>query len=135
MPSPADIFNAVHDESDDTWRVKIISDADDIQGAALVTKTVDFTASQTAQAIWTPAEGKKFVITDYDLSFSAAGAITVFDGTNDTTNRVFKFNGAINGGAIHAYRKKRISATANNILKYTTGAGAAGSLTVHGYEV
>jgi hypothetical protein len=28
-----------------------------------------------------------------------------------------------------------VSSTADNVLKYTTGAGAAGSLTVFGYEV
>lgn len=112
-----------------------VQNTDSVVAATLVTKTVDFTASQTAQTIWTPANGKKFVITDYDLSFSAAGAITVFDGTDDTTYRVFKMNGATNGGAVHAYRKPRISAAANNVLKYTTGAGAAGSLTIHGYEV
>jgi hypothetical protein len=110
------------------------SPSDSVVAATFVTKTVDFTASQTAQTIWTPASGKKFAITDYDLSFSAAGAITVFDGTDSTTYRVFKMNGAANGGAIHAYKKPRISAAADSVLKYTTGSGAAGSLTINGYE-
>lgn len=108
---------------------------DSVLASSLVSKTVDFTASQTAQTIWEPTAGKKFVITDYHLSFSVAGAITVFDGTDDTTNRVVKYNGAANGGANHSYRKPRISSAVNNVLKYTTGAGAAGSLTVEGYEV
>lgn len=108
---------------------------DTVLNATFVTKTVDFTASQTAQTIWTPTAGKRFAITDYHLSFSGAGAITVFDGTDDTANRVVKYNGAANGGANHSYRKPRISSAANNVLKYTTGAGAVGSLTIEGYEV
>ena len=109
--------------------------ANQILGKTIVKKTIDFTASQTAQTIWDPTAGKKFVITDYDLSFSAAGAITVFDETDNTTLRVFKINGAVNGGAIHAYTKPYESATADNVLKYTTGAGAIGSLTLIGYEI
>lgn len=97
-------------------------------------QTVDFTASQTAQPIWTPTSGKRFVITDYDLSFSAAGAFTVFDNTDTTANRVFKMNGAVNGGGIHAYTLPWRSTAVNNVLKYTTGAGAAGSISFIGYE-
>lgn len=119
----------------DVLSVPASDNFDPVLGKTLVRKTVDFTASQTGQTIWTPASGKKFVITDYDLSFTAAGIITVFDGTDSTTYRVFKFDGAAKGGAIHAYRKPIVSAAADNVLKYTTGAGAAGYLTVQGYEV
>lgn len=108
---------------------------DQIDEATLVVKTVDFTASQTGQTIWTPAAGKKFVICDIVLSASAAGAITIFDATDNTTLRVGKFNLAANGGAVVAYKKPYKSATADNVLKYTTGSGIAGSLTISGYEV
>lgn len=102
----------------------------------LIRKAVDFTASQTAQSIWTPASGKKFVITDYEISFSAAGAITVYDGnTDNTTQRVCKWNGAANGGVVHPYKKPFVSSAADNILKYSTGTGAAGSLIFIGYEI
>lgn len=69
------------------------------------------------------------------VSFSAAGELTVFDETDDTTNRVFKLNGAAKGGMAVAFALPVLSATADNVLKYTTGTGAAGSLTVFGYEV
>lgn len=101
----------------------------------LVKKTVDFTAEQTAQTIWDPTGGTKFVVVQVIVSFSAAGALTVFDGTDDTTNRIFKLNGAANGGMAWTAAIPVISAAADNILKYTTGAGVAGSLTVFGYEV
>jgi hypothetical protein len=109
--------------------------SDLVQRQTLVKKTVDFTASQTSQTIWDPTSGKKFVVVQAILSFSAAGAITVFDETDDTTNRIFKINGAANGGMAWTAAIPVISATADNILEYTTGAGAAGSLTVFGYEV
>ena len=112
-----------------------MSTANDIVAQTFITKTVDFTASQTGQTIWTPTSSKKFVITDIILSFSAAGAITIFDGTDSTTYRVAKVNGAVNGGMVSNYAKPYVSAAANNVLKYTTGTGAAGSLTVNGYEV
>ena len=115
--------------------VAVMSTANDIVARTFVTKTVDFTASQTGQTIWTPTSSKKFVITDIILSFSAAGAITIFDGTDSTTYRVAKVNGAVNGGMVSNYAKPYVSAAANNVLKYTTGTGAAGSLTVNGYEV
>jgi len=103
---------------------------------ALVTKSVDIEASQTGTAIWTPASGKKFVITDIILSTSAAGLIIVFDGTDDAANRVLKISSDGDGwGLTKAYIKPRISAVADNVLKYTTGTVVAGYLTVHGYEV
>jgi len=96
---------------------------------------VDFTASQTGIAIWTPASGLKFVIVAYHLSFTAAGAFTVWEtATNNVAGRVFKHQGAIAGGAALAIAFGFQSRTANNVLKYTTGAGAAGSLSVFGYE-
>jgi len=106
-----------------------------IENATLVKKTVDFSASQTAQAIWTPASGKKFVICDIVVSASAAGVITIFDNTDDTTNRICKLNLAANGGAVINYRKPIVSAAVDNVLKYTTGTGIAGSITVSGYEI
>lgn len=106
-----------------------------VERQTLVKKTVDFTASQTAQTIWDPTGGTKFVVVQAIVSFSAAGALTVFDETDSAANRIFKLNGAANGGMAWTAAIPVISSTADNILKYTTGAGAAGSLTVFGYEV
>jgi len=100
-----------------------------------IRKSVDFTATQTAQTIWTPATGKKFAALVWIVSFSAAGALTVFDGTDDLTGRLFKLYGAANGGMAAPFTLPALSSAQDNALKYTTGAGAAGSLTVYGYEV
>lgn len=112
-----------------------VQNTSNIESATLIHKTIDFSASETAQIIWTPTSGKKFVITDIIISCSAAGAITVFDNTDSTTNRVVKGNFAANGGLTHPYSKAFISVAADNVLKYTTGAGIAGSITVSGYEI
>lgn len=100
-----------------------------------ILKVVDFSASQTGQTIWTPTGGKKWVITDYEISFSSAGDITIFEDTDTAATRVCKWYGQTRGGVVHAFRKPRQAATADKILKYTSGAGVAGSLMVWGYEV
>jgi hypothetical protein len=100
-----------------------------------VQNTADFAASATACALWTPAAGKKFAVTDIIVSASASGTLTLFDHADGTASRVAKFNFAANGGAVINYRKPRISSTADYVLKYTASNTAAGSVTVSGYEV
>ncbi len=100
-----------------------------------VKKSADFTSSQTNISLWTPTSGKKFVICDIVVSASAAGTITIFDNTNDTTNRIVKLSLADNGGASINYRKPIVSSAVDNVLKYTTDSSIAGSITVSGYEI
>jgi hypothetical protein len=100
-----------------------------------VKKTVDFTASQTAQTIWDPTAGTSFVLTSFIISFSAQGDFHMFDNTDTTANRIAKFYGEERGGGTHSWKGKVTGAADDNILKYTTGAGCAGSITVFGYEV
>lgn len=97
---------------------------------------IAFTASQTGATILTPTSGKKFVVTDYDISFSSSGAgtLTIFDNTNSSSTILTVINGANNGGVSHAMRKPYKPSAVNNVWKYTTGAGAAGDITLHGYE-
>lgn len=96
-------------------------------------KTIDFTASQTAQTIWDPTGGTTYHITGWVISFSAAGAFHMFDDTDTTANRIAKYFGAINGGA-NLSSLDIPGGAADNILKYTTGAGCVGSITVYGFE-
>jgi len=112
-----------------------VNATDSVVSATFIKKTIDFSASETAQAIWTPASGKKFVITDIVIATSAGGTITIFDNTNDTTNRIIKVYLSANSGVTNNYRKPVVSSTADNVLKYTTGTGIAGSLTISGYEI
>lgn len=102
-----------------------------------VSKRVAVSASQTGATVWQPTTGKRFVLTKLIYSASAAGTIQLFDGT-DSGNTVVTpiMSIAANGGFVldwpvwAPYR----SAAVNNILKYTSGSGAAGSLYVEGWE-
>ena len=101
-----------------------------------VTKAVDYTASQTAQTIWDPTGGTSFVITSITISASSAGAVTIFDNTDAAGNYVFDGTLGTYGGWSHEFSAMHWkSAAADNILKYTTGAGAAGTICVTGYEL
>ena len=100
----------------------------------LIKKTYDWAGLVTAQTVWDPTGGKKFVITNIIISCSAACTVTIFDQTDDTTNRILKGYFAANGGLVSNFSQPIISSTADNILKITTSA-AGGSLTVFGYEV
>ncbi len=111
-----------------------VTATDSVVSATLVHHAVDFTAGQTAQAVWTPASGKKFVITDMSILLTDAGAITVFDNTDSTANRVFKGYFPANDGFDRHCSKPFKSSTNDNVLKYTTDVTAAGSLVVWGYE-
>ncbi len=103
-------------------------------GRTRVTKSVSLTASQTASVVWTPTSGKKFVVTYIDLAISVTGTLTLFDGTNAAANLVFDGTQAT-GNRVHNFTAAPwLSSTADNILKYTSGSGLTGVLTVHGYE-
>ncbi len=100
-----------------------------------VTNSATFSASQTNQALWTPASGKKFRIYDISVSCSAAGSITLFDNTNSAANLVTPtISCSANGGMVMDLTKSFLSSAVNNVLKYTTGSGSAGSVVVHGCE-
>lgn len=108
----------------------------DVHTRTRVSTQVVYSASQTAQTLWDPAAGKKFCVTHITVSASGAGAVTIFDSTDSASTCLVELNLAANGGWDADFASMHwISATADNILKYTTGSGAAGTITVHGYEV
>jgi len=102
-------------------------------GRTRVTKTATLTASQTAVDLWTPAAGKKFVITKVIVAITGAGTLTLFDGTNTAANNVFAGTQAT-GNREYNFIDPFPSAAINTVLRWTTGTGTAGELTVHGYE-
>jgi hypothetical protein len=98
-----------------------------------VSKTLDWAGAITGSTIWDPTTGTRFNITDIEIGCSAASTVTIFDETDDTTNRVCKFDLSQYGGVVITYRKVRRSAAVDNILKATCSA-AGGYITVSGYE-
>lgn len=103
-------------------------------GRTRVTKSVAISASQTASAIWTPAGGKKFVITFIDVAISVTGTLTVFDNTNSASNIVFDGTQPTGARSLPFCATPFVSVAADNVLRYTSGAGMTGVFTVHGYE-
>ncbi len=91
-------------------------------------------ASETAIAIWAPNSAKKFCITSLTLTSSVGGLITIYDGTNSATNWVYK--GTVPVGIFQlSFTHPWLSATADNVLRYTTDTGITAQLQVHGFEV
>jgi len=92
-------------------------------------------ASQTTVTVWDPAAGKKFVITDFFMKVITAGTCAVFDGTNTAATTLLTGTWAIGDQINHSFVRPWISATADNILKYTSGVGFTADITLHGYEI
>jgi hypothetical protein len=106
-------------------------------GKTRVSLRVAVTASQTGATVWDPTAGKKFVLIHVEYSATGAGVVDLFDAT-DSGNTVVTalMSCAANGGFMRDWpiQMPYRSATADNILKYTSGAGAAGSILVEGWE-
>lgn len=93
-----------------------------------------FGASETAVALKAPSGGKTLVLTSIVIVMASAGIFKLFDGTDSDSTTIFR--GALPAGVhvINFASPVKLSA-ANNVLRYSTGAGAGGDITVHGYEI
>jgi hypothetical protein len=103
----------------------------------LVHAQVAYTAAQTAATVYTPASGKKLCVVHIVVSASAAGTVKLFDGTDTSANSWSPILSlAANGGweAHFSDEAPLVMSAADNVLKYTSGAGAAGSIWLHGWE-
>jgi hypothetical protein len=98
------------------------------------TNSLALAASQTAVAIWTPASGKKFVITSLTIVTTVVGVLTLYDATDSATHWVFKGTPPVGVSRLEFTHPWGCSA-ANNVLRYTSGAGLVAELQVHGYEI
>lgn len=130
----------------------------DLVGRAMVThidpaqsiwQQVEATTAQTGTAIWTPASGKKIVVTSMEVAVGGitAGIVTLwFGAAGDTTytqgtDQVL-FRGEVSPSATQsivlpfAYPLGgRASATVDYLLRYTTSAAVTIYITVYGYEI
>ena len=92
----------------------------------------------TGGTVWDPAGGKKFCLTKLIVCCSATGTVQFFDGT-DSGNTVIGpiVSLAANGGWSETWPMDMpyLSATADNLLKFTSSAAFAGSVYVEGWEV
>jgi hypothetical protein len=117
-------------------------------GYSLVHKDAEYTSAQTGTALWTPASGKKFVVTDLTISTggTTAGIVTLWQGASaDTTYSAgtdpaifrgeFAPSATVRPGAVKSFNVPYISTTADHILRVTTSAAITVYIQVNGYEI
>lgn len=105
------------------------------KGRTRVTKSVTLTA--TTANIWTPTSSTRFNINRIELCISVAGDFELFDQTSAAGNRVINSLAAGLPAGRHVFDftgQPWVSATVDNILKYTAGGSFAAIITVHGFE-
>jgi len=104
-------------------------------GRTRVRKAFTYGALETATAVWTPAGGKRWVITHMIITPTAAGALLkIFDNTDAAANMIYQGMPPLSTIVI-PFPHLCPSGAVNNILRYSTGATAAGDVTLEGYEV
>lgn len=102
-----------------------------------IKKTLDWTGSITGSTLWQPAAGKYFVMKLLVIKASAACTVTIFDHTDNTTNRFFKGYLVQGGGGPILFPGKsgkgQVGTGSSGILKITTDS-SGGYVTAYGYE-
>jgi hypothetical protein len=108
----------------------------------------EYTTTQTGAAMWTPASGKKFVVTDLRVNVggTTGGILTIWQGASaDTTYNAgtdravyrgeFAPSSTVKPGFILPLRTPFVSDTADHILRITTSAGMTCYIQGEGYEI
>lgn len=110
-------------------------------GEIIDRRDASFSTSQTATPVWTPAAGKKFVITDYLLVISGNvdGRVTVFDETDVQGNRLINgfFDVSINAplSIVSNLRTPFMASAADDILRLTSTTALDVDISLNGYEI
>ena len=99
-----------------------------------VRKNVTYTASQTAVSVWDPTGGQKFVVESIIVSATGAGILKFYDNSDAAENMIAHWTLTVGDQVQITWPNGHPSSTADNILRYTSGSGAAGHFTVFGYE-
>lgn len=105
----------------------------DIVNYTKIRKAINLTGAQTDAIIWSPAGGKKWVLTDYMFVVSAAATVTFEDDLAAGDDFVFGGDFAANGGACQSLQTPLQSGEADADLILTTSAGNIKGF-VSGYE-
>jgi hypothetical protein len=91
-------------------------------------------ASETSVAIQAPSGGKTLVVCGLIITATASGSVRIFD--NSESDSTVLYRGTVPAGVtvINFATPQKLSA-ANNVLRYSTGAAAAGEICAYGYEI
>ena len=117
-------------------------------GYQLIHHDDEFTTQQTGVALWIPASGKKFVITDFTISTggTTSGVVTLWQGgAADTTYNAgtdpaifrgeFAPSNSSKPGITKTFSVPYVSTTVNHYLRLTTSAAMTVYVQVNGYEI
>jgi hypothetical protein len=117
-------------------------------GYSISSKSGEYSTTQTGVALWTPASGRKFVITDFTISTggTTSGIVTLWQGASaDTTYTVgtdpvlfrgeFAPSATAKPGVVKSLNIPFVSTTADHILRVTTSAAMTIYVQVNGYEI
>lgn len=110
------------------------------KGLTVIRKSGSVSTQQNATAIWTPASGKRFVITDFIVSVHnntlGAQSIQVYDGSNSNGNHVI--NDVNASGSNYVIQSPSntpfVSAARDNVLRVTTSGAIRLGYSMRGYE-
>lgn len=116
--------------------------------SAQIWKSANYTTAQTGTAIWTPASGKKIVVTHmgiYSYGTTAGKCILWFGASGDTTYTAgtdqpltlpsFAPSSTSKPGVVLPLATPVICANADYILRCTTDASLSLEIVIYGYEV
>lgn len=104
------------------------------QNRTRVTHSATLSASQTGTTIWTPSSGKRIFITKVILAITVTGTLTMFSQSNSEANLLLDGTQATGNREIDFSAAPWVATATNDILKWTTGTGTVGVVTLHGYE-
>ena len=110
-------------------------------GFTPVHKDASYTTAQTGVALWTPASGKRFIVTDGLITASGTtdATVSIFDDTDATGARLYR--GYLNVSNIGStvinipLKTPFLSTAADNVLKLTTSAAIDVDIILGGYEI
>jgi hypothetical protein len=111
-------------------------------------KDGEYTTQQTGTALWTPASGKKFVVTDITITTggTTSGIVTLWQGAvADTTYTVGTDPAVFRGefapsanskpGVVKSFNVPYVSTAVDHILRITTSAAMTLYVQCNGYEI
>jgi hypothetical protein len=93
-----------------------------------------FGADQTAVALKSPSGGRTLVVCGIVVVVATAGIVKIFDDTDSDSTTLFRGALPVGVHVINFAVPQKLSA-ANNTLRYSTGTGAGGDISVYGYEI
>ena len=117
-------------------------------GYSFIHRDGEYTTAQTGVALWTPATGRRFVVTDISITTggTTAGIVTLWQGasgdtayTVGTDPAVFRgeFAPSANSrpGVVKSFNVPYTSTTVDHVLRVTTSAAMTVYVQVNGYEI